>query len=172
MTVEGISSSIVFPFHSETQYNDGLTEVRAVAEGIRTNLHALHYAMAMSLELVRGGGDVIHERRGVDVIHAHDWMAGLAAVILKETFEIPMLLTTFSTEVMRGGRTNLLSESIYQLESEVFSKAELLLVPKERAYESLIDDYSVDPGKLLKIPENGLLASKLVAEVYREVIPL
>ena len=55
------------------------------------------------------GGQLIRDRGGFDLIHAHDWLVGDAAIALKEIFKIPLVATIHATEF---GRNNGLYSNI------------------------------------------------------------
>jgi glycosyltransferase involved in cell wall biosynthesis len=48
------------------------------------------------------GGQLIQKNGPFDVIHAHDWLVGDAAIALKETFKIPLVATIHATEYGRN----------------------------------------------------------------------
>ena len=47
------------------------------------------------------GGKLILEEGSFDLIHAHDWLVGDAAIALKHTFKIPLIATIHATEYGR-----------------------------------------------------------------------
>jgi len=48
------------------------------------------------------GGKLILEKGSFDLVHAHDWLVGDAAVALKEHFKIPLISTIHATEFGRN----------------------------------------------------------------------
>ncbi|MEA5535912.1 glycosyltransferase family 4 protein [Crocosphaera sp. XPORK-15E] len=47
------------------------------------------------------GGQLIQEKEDFDLIHAHDWLVGDAAIALKHLFKIPLISTIHATEYGR-----------------------------------------------------------------------
>jgi len=67
------------------------------------------------------GGKLIMEDGCFDLIHAHDWLVGDAAIALKHTFKIPLIATIHATE---HGRYNGIHT---QAQSYISGKEELLV---------------------------------------------
>ncbi len=63
----------------------------------------LHWVANMNGSMGQHGGKLIREEGGFDIIHAHDWLVGDAAIALKHLFKIPLVATVHATE---GGRNN------------------------------------------------------------------
>jgi glycosyltransferase involved in cell wall biosynthesis len=67
-----------------------------------------HWVLNMNESMGRQGGKLILEEGPFDVIHAHDWLVGDAAIALKHNFKIPLVATIHATEFGRhnGIRTD------------------------------------------------------------------
>ncbi|WP_068820073.1 glycosyltransferase family 4 protein [Phormidesmis priestleyi] len=63
----------------------------------------LHWVVNMNASMGQHGGKLIREEGAFDIIHAHDWLVGDAAIALKYLFKIPLVATIHATE---GGRNN------------------------------------------------------------------
>ncbi len=63
----------------------------------------LHWVVNMNASMGQHGGKLIREEGCFDIIHAHDWLVGDAAIVLKHLFKIPLVGTIHATE---GGRNN------------------------------------------------------------------
>lgn len=63
----------------------------------------LHWVINMNASMGQHGGKLIREEGAFDIIHAHDWLVGDAAIALKHLFKIPLVATIHATE---GGRNN------------------------------------------------------------------
>jgi glycosyltransferase involved in cell wall biosynthesis len=63
----------------------------------------LHWVGNMNASMGQHGGKLIREEGAFDIIHAHDWLVGDAAIALKHLFKIPLVATIHATE---GGRNN------------------------------------------------------------------
>lgn len=61
----------------------------------------LHWVVNLNQSMGHYGGKLILEEGGFDLIHAHDWLVGDAAIALKHTFKIPLIATIHATEYGR-----------------------------------------------------------------------
>jgi glycosyltransferase involved in cell wall biosynthesis len=60
-----------------------------------------HWVANMNDSMGLQGGKLLLEEGGFDIIHAHDWLVGDAAIALKHTFKIPLISTIHATEYGR-----------------------------------------------------------------------
>jgi glycosyltransferase involved in cell wall biosynthesis len=60
-----------------------------------------HWIANMNSSMGQHGGKLILEDGPFDIIHAHDWLVGDAAIALKHTFKIPLVATIHATEFGR-----------------------------------------------------------------------
>lgn len=60
-----------------------------------------HWVVNMNESMGRHGGKLILEDGPFDIIHAHDWLVGDAAIALKHTFKLPLVATIHATEYGR-----------------------------------------------------------------------
>jgi glycosyltransferase involved in cell wall biosynthesis len=60
-----------------------------------------HWVVNMNESMGRHGGKLILEDGPFDLIHAHDWLVGDAAIALKHTFKTPLVATIHATEYGR-----------------------------------------------------------------------
>ena len=79
-----------------------------------------HWVVNMNESMGSHGGKLMSEDQSFDLIHAHDWLVGDAAIALKHIFKIPLIATIHATE---WGRNNGIHNSMQQY---VKSKEELL----------------------------------------------
>jgi len=78
----------------------------------------LSWALRMQKNMERSGCDLINFIKGVDLIHAHDWLSGVAGIGLKNLYRKPLITTMHSTEYGRRiGIHNDLQASINEIES-------------------------------------------------------
>jgi glycosyltransferase involved in cell wall biosynthesis len=61
----------------------------------------LHWVGNMNDSMGHYGGELILDRGPFDLIHAHDWLVGDAAIALKYHFKIPLIATIHATEYGR-----------------------------------------------------------------------
>ncbi|MFM2061946.1 MAG: hypothetical protein RLZZ507_1616 [Cyanobacteriota bacterium] len=57
-----------------------------------------HWVVNLNESMGDHGGKLILEEGPFDIIHAHDWLVGDAAIALKHTFKIPLIATIHATE--------------------------------------------------------------------------
>jgi glycosyltransferase involved in cell wall biosynthesis len=62
-----------------------------------------HWVANMNDSMGHHGGKLLLEDGPFDLIHAHDWLVGDAAIALKHTFRIPLVATIHATEFGRYG---------------------------------------------------------------------
>jgi glycosyltransferase involved in cell wall biosynthesis len=60
-----------------------------------------HWVANMNESMGRHGGKLLLEDGPFDLIHAHDWLVGDAAIALKHAFKIPLIATIHATEFGR-----------------------------------------------------------------------
>lgn len=60
-----------------------------------------HWVVNLNHSMGSHGGKLILEEEPFDLIHAHDWLVGDAAIALKHTFKIPLIATIHATEYGR-----------------------------------------------------------------------
>jgi glycosyltransferase involved in cell wall biosynthesis len=60
-----------------------------------------HWIVNLNLSMGDHGGKLILEEGPFDLIHAHDWLVGDAAIALKHNFKIPLIATIHATEYGR-----------------------------------------------------------------------
>jgi len=89
----------------------------------------------------------------VDIIHAHDWLGGVAGVYLKENLKKPLIIHVHATEIERtGNNPNIL---IYNLEKECFEKADLIFTVSSLTKRIVSQFYGIEENKIIPIP-NGI----------------
>ncbi|WP_412675596.1 1,4-alpha-glucan branching protein domain-containing protein [Alkalihalophilus marmarensis] len=91
-----------------------------------------------------------------DVIHAHDWLVGVAAKALKASLGVPLLATIHATEHGRNnGIHTELQYEINQKEWELTYEADRVVVCSDYMKEELMTIFSLPEEKLSVIP-NGV----------------
>ncbi|MBH8561362.1 glycosyltransferase family 4 protein [Nostoc sp. CENA67] len=60
-----------------------------------------HWVVNFNQSMGHHGGKLIQEEGPFDLIHAHDWLVGDAAIALKHNFKIPLIATIHATEYGR-----------------------------------------------------------------------
>jgi hypothetical protein len=78
--------------------------VHRVANPVKTHPMAsvLTYAVTASMPLEAESSNIVYfyrqQQKGIDVIHAHEWLTVYPAIILKHAFNVPFVLTLHSIE--------------------------------------------------------------------------
>ena len=97
-------------------------------EGLRVHVseshNFFHWIANMNESMGQHGGKLLLEDGPFDIIHAHDWLVGDAAIALKRIFKVPLVATIHATEYGRhngiyndthryihGKETNLVAEA-------------------------------------------------------------
>jgi glycogen(starch) synthase len=104
-----------FPDAKEYENIDGVNVHRFEAYAAGDSFYS--WALRMQKNMERSACDLINFINGVDVIHAHDWLSGVAGIGLKHLYRKPLIVTIHSTEYgRRTGIHNDLQRSIYEVE--------------------------------------------------------
>ena len=106
------------PAHGDGHGDEAVRVVRAGAEALRDDPHDLLSRVARMEEGFTAAGELLVGEWSPDVVHAHDWMVGHAAVRLREVSAAPLVATIHATEAgrNRGWITSDLSTTIHCLE--------------------------------------------------------
>jgi 1,4-alpha-glucan branching enzyme len=95
-------------------------------------------------------------KQDFDIIHAHDWLVGVAASALKRSLQIPLLATIHATEHGRNnGIHSELQYEINQKEWELTYEADHVIVCSEYMQNELESIFSI-PSEKLSIIANGV----------------
>ncbi|RCJ23255.1 glycoside hydrolase [Nostoc sp. ATCC 43529] len=119
-----------------------------------------HWVVNLNESMGHHGGKLILEEGPFDLIHAHDWLVGDAAIALKHNFKIPLIATIHATEYGRyngihtdtqryiNGKETLLAYNAWRIiVCSDYMRREL-----ERALHS--------PGDKIDVIYNGIRAEK------------
>jgi glycosyltransferase involved in cell wall biosynthesis len=84
----------------------------------------LGWALRMQKNMEISSSDLINGTGGLDIIHAHDWLSGVAGIGLKYLYRKPLITTMHSTEYgRRTGIHNDLQASIHEIEGWITSES-------------------------------------------------
>lgn len=99
------------------------------------------------------------------LIHAHDWLVGASAIVLRDTLRIPMLATIHATEYGRNnGIHTSLQKFIHEKEQQLVSQADTVIVCSEYMKRELNQVFHIDEDKKIHIIPNGTAAIKPVVD--------
>lgn len=96
----------------------------------------------------------IHIKYGIDLIHAHESLAGLSAAIFKKITKIPVLLTMHTIDSLQP-EWKLFRFPFSYIEKLAIDKADKVIVPSEKTQRDLVELRGLDLGKSVVIP-NGV----------------
>lgn len=130
----------VTPFDPQDLYNQVITSNDALVAYARRLAHQTPY----------------------DLIHVHDWLPGVAGIILKHAFKLPLVATAHATERGRhqGHLDSTTSHQIDALEWKLCYEAWRLIVCSQYMTNELYWYFGAPRNKISVIP-NGIAASQL-----------
>jgi 1,4-alpha-glucan branching enzyme len=139
---------------------------REVVEGIhvyRLNTYQpseqtdfLDWVFQLNLAMLDELTQMIRSGFQADVIHAHDWLVGLAAMEAKKRLQLPLLTTIHATEHGRNqGIHTPLQQRIHEWERELTAASDHVMVCSRYMKEEAVRLFHLPPDKVQVIP-NGM----------------
>lgn len=114
--------------------------------------------------------DQLAEQISFDIIHAHDWLVGTAAITLKEVLSIPLLSTIHATEHGRNnGIYTEMQHFIHDKELQLMAESDQIIVCSNYMREELLTHFHLSENKMTIIP-NGIELDD-VKEVPDNIFP-
>ncbi|NJN29278.1 MAG: glycosyltransferase family 4 protein [Synechococcales cyanobacterium RM1_1_8] len=138
----------------------------------------LHWVANMNEIMGQYGGELLLREGPFDLIHAHDWLVGDAAIALQHHFNLPLLTTIHATEQGRhGGLHNYTNHYINDKERALVQQSCRVIVCTEymRREVTRIHRY---PDRLIDViyngirPEKKLLAPSFDRQLFRRKFAL
>jgi len=84
--------------------------------------------------------------KGINLIHAHDWMTFKAGLTAREELKIPLILHVHSTEIDRsGGNPN---PYVFNIEKEGMKRADLIIAVSNFTKSRIIKYYGIPENKI------------------------
>ena len=119
-----------------------------------------HWIANMNESMGRLGGELLKKHGDFDLIHAHDWLVGDAAIALKNTFKLPMIATIHATEYGRyNGIHNSRQEYINGKEKLLTHEAWRIIVCSQYMYEEIQRVFQT-PADKIDVIYNGIRPEK------------
>ncbi|WP_413174095.1 glycosyltransferase family 4 protein [Anabaena azotica] len=119
-----------------------------------------HWVANLNESMGHHGGKLILEEGSFDIIHAHDWLVGDAAIALKHTFKIPLIATIHATEYGRyNGIYNDTQSYISDKENSLAYNAWRIIVCTEYM-RSEVARALHSPGHKIDVIYNGIRPEK------------
>jgi glycosyltransferase involved in cell wall biosynthesis len=114
----------------------------------------------MNLSMGRYGGQLLLKEGPFDLIHAHDWLVGDAAIALRDHFRLPLVTTIHATEYGRhGGLFNDVNRYVDSQEKALIHRSWRVVVCTDymRREVSQIHNY---PAQNIDVIFNGIRSEK------------
>ncbi len=119
-----------------------------------------HWVANFNQSMGHHGGKLINEEGPFDLIHAHDWLVGDAAIALKHNFKIPLIATIHATEYGRhNGIHNDTQRYIYGKEKLLADDAWRIIVCTNYMRQE-VERVLSTPGDKIDVIHNGIRAEK------------
>lgn len=127
----------------------------------------IEWTFGFNVAVARAGMALAREWRP-DVVHAHDWLVGQAAVLLSEARDLPMVLTVHATENGRMGGVLVTDQSraIDSTEEWSVEHADRIIVCSEYMRDEVCALFGSDEDHVDVIP-NGIEVADWTATVAR-----
>lgn len=143
------------------EVNQGV-HVHRVAAYQRQNISFMEWVFQLNLAMSSYAGDLIANYGPFDLVHAHDWIVGEAAITLKQRHGLPLVATIHATEHGRNhGLHNELQHRIHGLEWQLTYEAYRVIVCSDYMREEVIRLFHLPPDKVDMIP-NGVETAAVV----------
>ena len=120
----------------------------------------LHWIANMNESMGSLGGELIKKHGDFDLIHAHDWLVGDAAIALKHTFKLPMIATIHATEYGRyNGIHNVRQQYINGKEKLLAHEAWRIIVCSQYMHQEIQRVFQT-PADKIDVIYNGIYPDK------------
>jgi len=119
LTQQGVEVYVVTPSYPGSPLQEEIKGVKIFRSPLcQVNpLGFLDNILQSNLNLAETAISLIHEVGGFSIIHAHDWLVGFSAKLLKHAFRLPLVCTIHATEYGRNrGIHNDLQNYIHNVE--------------------------------------------------------
>ncbi|MEM2971277.1 MAG: glycosyltransferase family 4 protein [Candidatus Bathyarchaeia archaeon] len=147
-----------FPGAREYENIDGVNVHRFEAYAAGDSFYS--WALRMQKTMERKACDLINFIGGIDIIHAHDWLSGVAGIGLKHLYRKPLIVTIHSTEYGRRiGIRNDLQQSIHEVEGWLCYEAWRIITCSYYMRDHVSWCFRVPSSKLCVVP-NGVDVTK------------
>jgi len=125
----GHSVYLITPEFGEAPLFEEVEGIKVHRVPVEASNDFFHWIVNMNESMGRQGGKLMLEEGAFDLIHAHDWLVGDAAIALKHTFKVPLIATIHATESGRhNGIHNHTQSYIHYKENELTFEAWRIIV--------------------------------------------
>ncbi|MDJ0737061.1 MAG: glycosyltransferase family 4 protein [Nostocaceae cyanobacterium] len=127
---------------------------------VATGNDFVHWVVNMNQSMGNQGGKLILEERDFDLIHAHDWLVGDAAIALKHTFKIPLIATFHATEYGRNNGINTTIQSYINGKEELLAYNAWRIIVCSNYMRGEVQRALHSPGDKIDVIYNGIRPEK------------
>ncbi|NJL00885.1 MAG: glycosyltransferase family 4 protein [Spirulinaceae cyanobacterium RM2_2_10] len=145
----------------------GQAPAREIVDGIRVyrvpvaaSNNFFHWVVNLNTSMGARGGKLLQEQGPFDLIHAHDWLVGDAAIALKHRFKLPLVATIHATEFGRyNGIHTDTHRYIHYKEQQLIYEAWRVIVCSQYMRQELQRAFQT-PADKVDVIFNGIRAAK------------
>ena len=113
----------------------------------------------LNSQMIKRGAELLTGGK-FDLIHAHDWVVGRAALELRNRYDVPLISTIHATEVGRGGPLeDDYRKKVQDIERLLVEKSEAIICCSNYMVDHIRRDLGALDGKIQVIP-NGVDVSR------------
>ncbi len=147
-----------FPKAPPREVIDGVC-VSRVDSGQVPQSNFLLWVYHLNSEMIKRADEILREER-FDVIHAHDWLVGRAAVHLKTRYNLSLVTTIHATEIGRGGLVDSeYRKKVHVVERRLAEASERVICCSDYMVNHLQNTLGV-PTDRIHVIHNGVDASR------------
>ncbi|MEM1547141.1 MAG: glycosyltransferase [Candidatus Methanomethylicia archaeon] len=147
----GVKIAIIYPSEYENITINGNIAIYSISTIVKTYPNIVARTLLLVSDFVRAFSRLIYDYGfKFNIIYAHEWIAGVAGVVLKSIFNKPLIASIYSTEYMRSSEIGLLQLSIRGYEKQVFEEANIILAKNRNTLLSISRNYGVDKERIVE----------------------
>ncbi len=140
-----------FPGAHSQEVIDGV-EVFRVDSSLISQTDFLLWTYHLNSLMIEQGSQIL-ERFSFDLIHAHDWLVGRAALELKRRYGLPVITTVHATETGRGnGIHNTYQKTIHNIEELLIRNSDRVICCSRFMVEHIQENFGIASEKVNLIP--------------------
>ncbi len=157
LAARGISVHVTtcdFPKAPAQELVNGV-HVSRVDSGQVPQANFLLWIYHLNSQMIRRGKEIL-KAENFDLIHAHDWLVGRAAIELKDHYDTPLVTTIHATETGRGGTVDTTyRKKVHDIERLLVQHSERVICCSNYMVHHIQHNLEVPAGKIHVIP-NGV----------------
>jgi len=119
-----------------------------------------HWVVNMNESMGRRGGEILAKHGDFELIHAHDWLVGDAALSLKHTFKLPLVATIHATEYGRYNGIHNVSQQYINGKEKLLAHEAWRIIVCSQYMRHEIERVFQSPENKIDIIYNGIRPEK------------